>query len=176
MSEVLASPDELVVEIMATPDGRRDPYPRYRRLREAAPVHRSALGGVWFLTRYDDVATVLKDERFVKDVANALTPQQAANQPWFRTVFPTLRRHMLHRDPPDHTRLRALVHKVFTPRLIEHATVEHEIHPVQPAVHPFLVPGRSETPVAAVQPGVHVEQVLDLYRALARVHVRVILE
>ena len=49
----------------------------------------------------------LKDERFVKDTKNALTPEQAANQPWFRKVFKSLKRNMLNPDPPDHTRLRA---------------------------------------------------------------------
>src|SRR5262249_8933466 len=73
-------------------------------------------------TRYDDVALVLKDERFVKDPTNALTAAQAANRPWFRKakLFQTMQRNMLNRDPPDHTRLRALVGKAFTPRLIDH--------------------------------------------------------
>jgi cytochrome P450 len=60
----------------------------------------------------------LKDERFVKDTINALTPGQAANQRWFRKLFKSLKRNMLNLDPPDHTRLRGLV-KVFSPRLIE---------------------------------------------------------
>ena len=93
-------------------------------LRAEAPVlsHDPAAGGTgWLVTRYDDVAMVLKDERFVKDTANALTPEQAANRPWFRKLksFKSLQRNMLNLDPPDHTRLRALVSKAFTPRLIE---------------------------------------------------------
>src|SRR4029077_19435862 len=66
-----------------------------------------------------DVAMVLKDERFVKDTSNALTPQQIARQPWIRKVFKSLKRNLLNLDPPDHPRLRALAHKTFTPRLIE---------------------------------------------------------
>jgi cytochrome P450 PksS len=75
----------------------------------------------WLVTRYDDVALVLRDERFVKDAANALTPGQAANRPWFRKLksFQAIQRNMVNVDQPDHARLRALVGKAFTPRLIE---------------------------------------------------------
>jgi cytochrome P450 PksS len=73
----------------------------------------------WLITRYDDVAVVLKDERFVKDTRNALTPAEVAGQHWFRKVFKILKRNLLNLDPPDHSRLRALVQKAFTPRLIE---------------------------------------------------------
>src|SRR5205814_1772562 len=75
----------------------------------------------WLVTRYDDVALVLKDDRFVKDPANALTAEQAAKRPWFRKMklFKALQLNMLNQDPPNHTRLRALVGKAFTPRLIE---------------------------------------------------------
>ena len=45
----------------------------------------------WLITGYDDVAAVLKDERFVKDTSNALTPQQAAKQLWFRKLFKSLK-------------------------------------------------------------------------------------
>jgi cytochrome P450 len=50
---------------------------------------------------------------------NALTPEQTAKQPWVPGMFKPLTRNMLDLDAPDHTRLRALVHKAFTPRLIE---------------------------------------------------------
>src|SRR5215469_1564758 len=107
---------------LASSEFKANPFPFYARLRAEAPVYRTALPTketAWLITRYDDVAMVLKDERFVKDTANALTPQQVANQLWFRKVFKALKRNMLERDPPDHTRLRALVAKAFTPRLIE---------------------------------------------------------
>jgi cytochrome P450 PksS len=107
---------------LASPEFKANPYPFYARLRAEAPVHRVTLPTretAWLITRYDDVAVVLKDERFVKDVANAMTPQQVAQQPWFRKAFKALQRNLLDVDPPDHTRLRALVHKAFTPRLIE---------------------------------------------------------
>ena len=107
---------------IASPEFKGNPYPFYARLRAEAPVYRITLPTretAWLITRYDDVAAVLKDERFVKDTANALTPRQAARQPWFRKIFKSLKRNMLNQDPPHHTRLRALVNKSFTPRLVE---------------------------------------------------------
>src|SRR3954447_16100172 len=63
---------------------KANPYPYYARLREEAPVYHKTMmmESAWLITRYDDVAMVLKDERFVKDTLNAKTPEQAANQPW----------------------------------------------------------------------------------------------
>jgi cytochrome P450 PksS len=68
---------------------------------------------------YEDVVAVLKHERFVKDQRNALTPEQLAQVPPIPEVMKPLTRNMLDIDPPDHERLRALVSKAFTPRLIE---------------------------------------------------------
>lgn len=60
------TPDTLVIETLLTPEGRSDPHPRYRQLRELAPVHRSDLGPVWFLTRWSDCDDVLRDARLGK--------------------------------------------------------------------------------------------------------------
>ncbi len=107
---------------LASPAFKANPFPFYADLRARAPVYRILLptGEIaWLITRYDDVAAALKDERFGKDALLAMTPQQAAARPWFRKMFRSLQRNMLDQDPPDHTRLRALVSKAFTPRLIE---------------------------------------------------------
>jgi cytochrome P450 len=104
------------------PAFKADPYPTYARLRSSAPVHRASLPdgrGVWLITRYEDVLAVLKDRRFVKDWRTALTPEQLAGIPPIPEVMKPLSRNMLDTDPPDHERLRALVSKAFTPRLIE---------------------------------------------------------
>jgi cytochrome P450 len=101
---------------------KADPYPTYARLRSSAPVHRATMPdgrGVWLITRYEDVLAVLKDERFVKDWRSALAPEQLAEIPPIPEVMKPLSRNMLDTDPPDHERLRALVSKAFTPRLIE---------------------------------------------------------
>ncbi len=99
-----------------------NPYPTYARLRSTAPVHRAALPdgqGVWLITRYDDVLAVLKDERFVKDWRKVMTPEQLDQVPAIPEVMKPLSRNMLDTEPPDHERLRALVSKAFTPRLVE---------------------------------------------------------
>ncbi len=101
---------------------KANPYPYYARLRAEAPVHRVSLPGkqtTWLVTRYDDVSAMLKDDRFVKNRWSAVSPEQAAKQPWVPKFVRPLERNMLDVDPPDHTRLRGLVHKAFTPRLIE---------------------------------------------------------
>lgn len=107
---------------LASPRFKANPFPYFARLRSETPIARVTLPtreSVWLITRYDDVAAVLKDERFVKNTANAMTPEEAARQPWFRKAFQALKRNLLDLDPPEHTRLRALVQKAFTPRLVE---------------------------------------------------------
>jgi cytochrome P450 len=89
-----------------------DPYPTYRRLRAEDPVHHSPLG-FWVLTRYDDVVAALRDPRLAKE---AIAGFIAAR---FGAPVPAMGLSMLDRDPPDHTRLRSLVSKAFTPRVVE---------------------------------------------------------
>jgi cytochrome P450 len=105
-----------------SPDFKANPYPAYAHLRSTAPIHRVTLPdgrAMWLVTRYEDVAAVFKDKRFVKDWRNAVTPEQLAQIPPIPEVMKPLSRNMLDTDPPDHERLRALVSKAFTPRLIE---------------------------------------------------------
>ena len=107
---------------IASPEFKADPYPFYAHLRATAPVHPVTLPDkrtAWLITRYDDALAALKDPRFVKNRRTALTAQQAARQPWTPGVLKALERNMLDLDAPDHTRLRSLVHKAFTPRLVE---------------------------------------------------------
>jgi len=96
------------------PEFHADPYPFYHALREKDPVHQSPMG-FWVLTRYDDVVTSLRDPRYGRDGFAPLI--EATYGP--ETAEGNLPRSMLMRDPPDHTRLRALVNKAFTPRVIE---------------------------------------------------------
>ena len=97
------------------PRFKANPYPVYARLRTEAPIYRTNvafwLPAIWIVTRYDDVVTILKDPRFSKDYIRAY--------PWIPPSMRAMFRHLLSIDPPDHTRLRSLVQKAFTPRLIE---------------------------------------------------------
>ena len=100
---------------------KANPFPLYARLRAESPVFPIMLSRrTWLVTRYDDVSYVLKDERFAKNRHNAMTPEQLKKEPWTLPMLKQLYNHnMLGVDSPDHTRLRALVHKAFTPRMIE---------------------------------------------------------
>ncbi len=92
-----------------------NPYPTFRRLREADPVHRSEALGAWVLTRYDDVRATLNDPRLSAD---RITPYLDHLSPEKRRqvacVGPMLQRWAVFMDPPGHTRLRALMNKAFT--------------------------------------------------------------
>jgi len=96
-----------------------NPYEMYRALRENDPIHRSEMMESWVLTRYDDIDKVLTDNRFSADrtrartrFAQMLEEQQAQYGPMSNAQT------MLTSDPPDHTRLRKLVSKAFTPRAV----------------------------------------------------------
>ncbi|MFE4539161.1 cytochrome P450 [Streptomyces scopuliridis] len=99
-----------------------DPYPAYAWLREHSPVHRTALpSGVeaWLVTRYVDARQALADARLSKNPTHHAGPAHAKG----KTGIPGERKaelmtHLLNIDPPDHTRLRRLVSKAFTPRRV----------------------------------------------------------
>lgn len=101
---------------------RADTYATFARMREHdAVVCQPGIDGktpIWWVTRYDDAAAVLlDDERFVRDPRLALQPEQLpAALPEF---FAFIDSNMLNRDGDDHRRLRRLVSKAFTPRMVE---------------------------------------------------------
>jgi len=94
------------------PEFVADPYPTYHRLRTEDPVHRSPLG-FWVLTRYEDVVGSLRDPRLAKEAIATFVAERLGITPVGIGLS------MLDRDPPDHTRLRGLVSKAFTPRVVE---------------------------------------------------------
>ncbi len=101
---------------------KANPFPTFAIMREADPIypHLAPNGTtIWYITRYEDVIACLRDnEHFVKDIRQALPPEQLT--PARRTTMHQLiNENMLFADPPDHTRLRALVSQAFTPRRIE---------------------------------------------------------
>jgi cytochrome P450 len=97
-----------------SPDFLADPFPIYRRLREEDPVHWSPRLKSWVLTRYDDVKSVLLDREISSDRMRpyfATLPGPEAAR--VADVIRYLSTWMVFRDPPEHTRLRRLVSKVF---------------------------------------------------------------
>ncbi|HEX6313143.1 MAG TPA: cytochrome P450 [Acidimicrobiia bacterium] len=108
------------ITVALTPEFKEDPYPFFHRLRELEPVQHTPLG-TYMLSRYADVSAVVRDPALSSDQRNSDLFQAyvEANPPGEGTFpDPTRQATMLFLDPPDHTRLRGLVSKAFTPRVI----------------------------------------------------------
>ena len=106
---------------LGNPATNADPFPEFARLRREDPVHWSPAMKAWIITRYDDVKRVALNNREVS--ADRLTPFFRANPEFQRGTIDSLVRYlntwMVFRDPPDHTRLRRLFTKAFTPSSVE---------------------------------------------------------
>ena len=118
MSQEFTSPfdtaERVPLEIIA------NPYPSYHQMRAQDPVHWNEPYGSWALTRYSDVMEALRDRRMSSDRMSAYSgripePMQEKMAPIMRIFSNT----MLLSDPPNHTRLRSLANKAFTPRVVE---------------------------------------------------------
>ncbi|MCP5095163.1 MAG: cytochrome P450 [Chloroflexi bacterium] len=107
-----------------SPIFKADPFETFAQMRQDDPIyaHQAPNGTInWYITRYDDVVAVLKDNvHFCKDVQNA---SDNIKKPKRGTIHQSINKNMLFSDPPDHTRLRALVTQAFTPRRIEQVRV-----------------------------------------------------
>src|SRR5262245_33178597 len=110
----------LQADDLLRPEFRADPYPLYAALREAAPVHRVERLNMWLVMRYADVNAGLRDPRLSSERRPAgahLLPAelQARLVPFYESV----QLWALFRDPPYHTRVRALLNKAFVPGMVE---------------------------------------------------------
>jgi hypothetical protein len=100
----------------------QDPYPALAAIREATRLYWSEAWGVWVVTRHEDVLAILKDPQRFSNAGrfSAYLDQLPATAAPY--VEP-LRRHyatgMLQSDPPAHSRLRPLINKAFTPRVVD---------------------------------------------------------
>ncbi len=108
---------------------RNNPHELYRQMRENDPTYKVVDGmgqTVWFFTKYDDSVSILRDKRSIKNPRKSLSPDVLKDRfgvdieadidresPW-----ELINQHMLNQDPPDHTRLRTIVHKAFTPNRV----------------------------------------------------------
>lgn len=107
--------EEIVQHLMGTPTPE-DPYPHYAALRREAPVYRSPSLGMTFLTRYDDCRAALRSESLQMVGAGLIAasdPRYEASA-WLQAI-----QHMLvFTNPPKHTRMRGVLQKAFTPRVV----------------------------------------------------------
>lgn len=100
------------------PDFFANPYPTYARLREERPIHWDERAQRWLVTRYADVVAAT----IHPGVSAARIPPaariEAAGLGVMEPVYAMMRRQMTFLDPPDHTRIRGLVHKAFSPAVV----------------------------------------------------------
>jgi cytochrome P450 len=114
--------------------GLENPFAIYSLLRTVRPVMKLPTQGydgpgVWFLTRYRDVHDALRDPRFsVERMRATIIRENVERLPAFIQQAAQGLRSMLTMDPPDHTRVRKLVNKAFTPRRIE--SLRHHIETI----------------------------------------------
>jgi len=104
-------------------DIRSDPYPSYAALRDAAPVHWVKQHGFWVVSRYDDVAGVLRQpEAFSSELGMGALMRGELSEGSTPAATGTLDlsalRILIATDPPDHTTLRRIVSRPFTPSAI----------------------------------------------------------
>ena len=100
-----------------------DPYPTLNALRERAPLHRDTEWNLWLVTRYSDVRAVQLDRRLgrVKQghaLPSDLRPIRELGLVGWEPYYETERYSLLMLEPPEHTRLRSLVNRAFTPRRV----------------------------------------------------------
>ncbi len=122
----VAELDGGAVPDITSPAFKADPWPACAHLRAEQPVVRVPLPSVhvpgggqeaYLVTRFEDAAAVLRDERFVKNVRTALAPHEL-KLPWMPKSLEPLAHNMLDADGADHRRLRNLVRDTFAPRYI----------------------------------------------------------
>ncbi|MFI8008239.1 cytochrome P450 [Streptomyces sp. NPDC086010] len=136
-----------------------DPHRLVAALRHESPVRevttpRGITG--WLVTRYDDCRTALNDSRLLKDskaVTEVLGRQMVSGSPYLHASARLLESHMLNTDFPDHTRLRALVNKAFTPGTVA------RLRPRIEEITDGLLDAMAETPAGSD---------VDLVKALAQ--------
>lgn len=109
-------PDATLLQVLTDPEVIPDPYPQYRQIREHAPIFQNAMTGTWVFTRYDDAKALLRDPRCGSG-AGVEEERRGVDGSTRRRREGTM--SMLFLNPPDHTRVRGLVARSFTPRRVE---------------------------------------------------------
>jgi cytochrome P450 len=120
------------------PDFVANPYPAYTELRELGPIHKYEPTNQWLIARYEDVNGLLRDRRFGRTYLHLATHRDMGRpeDPVYTDAFWWLIRNgILDMEPPDHTRVRRLVAKAFTPRRVE------ELRPTVRSIMDSLIDG-----------------------------------
>ena len=111
-------PDDILLTLMADPSAIADPYPLYRQLRETAPLFRTQASGTWVISGFENARNLLRDPRCGSPPdQGSVGPVSIDGSP--RREFDRDTVSMLFLNPPDHTRIRGLVSRAFTPRRVE---------------------------------------------------------
>ena len=113
-----------------------DPYPTYAELREQTPVRYDEATDHWLVARYEDVNALLRDRRLGRTYLHQTTHAEMGHPDppsWHAPFWDLINAGILDMEPPDHTRVRRLVSKAFTPRFVE-------------GLRPRVAPGRRAGP------------------------------
>ena len=153
------------------------PYELFARLRRESPVHRHAEQGgpgFWAVTRYDDVVEVSRDSATWSSYAGGTMIADATPEQLF-----VVRQMMLNMDPPQHTKLRALINKGFTPRMVTHLhgrigelarAIVDRVAPQGACDFVTEVAGELPSYVIAELMGIPLDDGRELYRLTERMH------
>lgn len=117
MSQPSATLDDPVLH--ASQEFINNPYPTFERFRNEAPVYWSDKGKYWIVSKYADIQAILRDLHYEKGLqnANSLNPIVKMLPP-VKEAIKSRSTWMLNQNPPDHTRLRSLVNRAFTPAMV----------------------------------------------------------
>ena len=111
-------PDDILLTLLVDPSAIADPYPLYRQLRETAPLFRTQTSGTWVISGFENARNLLRDPRCGSPPdQDSVGPVSIDGSP--RREFDRDTVSMLFLNPPDHTRIRGLVSRAFTPRRVE---------------------------------------------------------
>ena len=153
------------------------PYELFARLRLESPIHRHAEQGgpgFWAVTRYDDVVEVSRDSATWSSYAGGTMIADATPEQLF-----VVRQMMLNMDPPQHTKLRALINKGFTPRMVTHLhgrigelarAIVDRVAPQGACDFVTEVAGELPSYVIAELMGIPLDDGRELYRLTERMH------
>ena len=113
------SPDEQIFKILFDSEVIPDPHPNYRLLRETAPLFKTETTGTWIVSGFGNSRALLRDPRCGSPMGDDATASRVAVDGSTRRPRDPESQPMLFMNPPDHTRIRGLVSRAFTPRRVE---------------------------------------------------------